>query len=220
MSNLIKVLFVVVGYWCVCLNSTSYATCTSECYRYCGSNGSHGYCTDYIKYVLGVKKSGDAKNWIAGGGFINVSIDNIQINDIVIFDFGDYGHVAIVDSVNGNNITISECNYGNIMVDANCAVTNKYGIKTSRTITKNSVTRFLRLSVNPQTETETNTTAYANSGQLAWIPLGVDCKDAMKWIDIETGNVVADKSSQSVSGDVVCESYGIYPTCGINNSQY
>jgi len=26
---------------------------------------------------------------------------------------------------------------------------------------------------NPQTETETNTTAYANSGQLAWIPLGV-----------------------------------------------
>jgi len=69
---------------------------------------------------------------------------------------------------------------------------------------------------NPQAENEVNTTAYANSGHLAWLPLGVACKDATKWIDIDTGVVVADKSNQSVSGDVVCENYGIiHPDCSL-----
>ena len=136
------------------------------------------------------------------------------IGAIVVFKkTGPYslaGHVGIVKSISANNFIIRE---------SNVVATHIIG---ERTISKNDITirGYIYCDEDPQTETEANTTAYANSGQLAWIPLGVDCKDAMKWIDIETGNVVADKSSQSVSGDVVCESYGIYPTCGINNSQY
>lgn len=68
---------------------------------------------------------------------------------------------------------------------------------------------------NPQTEQEVHTKAYANSGRLAWLPLGSSCKDATKWIDIDTGTVVADKSIQSVDGNYVCENYGIYPNCGM-----
>ncbi len=71
------------------------------------------------------------------------------------------------------------------------------------------------LNSNPQTEQEVHTKAYANSGRLAWLPLGSSCKDATKWIDIDTGTVVADKSIQSVDGNYVCENYGIYPNCSM-----
>ncbi len=191
-----------------------HATCSGICYTlYCGPSGSHGYCTDYVESRLGSKPAGDAKEWTAGNGFSAVQLNNVQTDDIAVFDFGTYGHVAVVDSVDGDDVTISEWNYGDTFVSAECGVTDTYGEETTRTIQKSSVTRFLRLDPNSQNEHEVNTTAWAKSGNLAWVPLGVACQDATKWIDITTGNIVADKANQSVSGYVVCESYGILPMC-------
>lgn len=159
------------------------ATCSGTCYDlYCGPNGNHGYCTDYIQHRLGVRQSGDGGNWEG-----NLDSNDVEVGDVAIFDFGSYGHVAIVDSVNDDSITISEWNWGGCNTERcnpACAVTDNYGIETSRVITKNSVTRFWRPGATTQRtlyRTVTDRNAYGKDIYLFWTPHNVSCINAQKW---------------------------------------
>lgn len=59
------------------------------------------------------KKWGDAKNWIIAAKAAGISYNTSpQKRDIAWFDYGTYGHVAYVESVDSNkNVTLSEYNY-------------------------------------------------------------------------------------------------------------
>ncbi len=114
-----------------------------SCSKYLG----HGYCTDYIKYRTGFPHSGDAGTWSG-----NISSQQIRVGDVAIFGptkTNSYGHVAVIEKIDGNYITISEWNYGkktgNKEKDA-CGVTqlfHKLHIP-YRVIPISSVTRFWR----------------------------------------------------------------------------
>jgi len=56
------------------------ASCTGDCLKYCGPNGDHGYCVDYIQFRLGTKQKGNANEWTG-----NVCPDDVRRDDVAIF---------------------------------------------------------------------------------------------------------------------------------------
>ena len=118
----------------------------SNCSKYFGK----GYCVDYIEKKAGHKQSGNASQW-SGKKVSEMKNDNKK-GDVAIFPeaAGGYGHVAYIEKVNkdkkGNvdSIEVSEWNYGPKMVDKDCAVTNKFGEKTTRTVKIETVGRIWR----------------------------------------------------------------------------
>jgi surface antigen len=96
--------------------------------RYDGSGGGadlypKGQCTWYVArqrpdlpYFLG--SAGNAKNWIASARSHNLPTGiEPAVGAVAVFQPGQYGagyfgHVAYVESVNGDKITISEANFG------------------------------------------------------------------------------------------------------------
>ena len=237
-------LFIFVGHACV-----SYATCSGRCYRlYCGPDGSHGYCTDYIKQRTGFKHSGDAKNWPG-----NISTSEIRVGDVAVFDFGAYGHVAVVEDIDGSYITISEWNWGPCRTgkcDRTCGVTDNYHRITMRRIPISSVTRFWRPANDHTNNPDGGQTWYIgahvhvihddyrcstkmpNGKNLCWEP-GLDpneedgrrnCWNANRWYEVKgsVGSVWKNrtKSNRIVSRDrsMCAEVYNDHPGMGGGSS--
>ena len=168
------------------------AECSSECQQYCGQ----GYCTDYIFSRLHVRQHGNAKQWKG-----NISSSEVQPGDVAIFISGSYGHVAYVESVDGDNITISEWNFGGCNTDRcdqTCGVTDNYGRTTTRVVSISSVTRFWRpkLSLfNDSTPIILETRRVSN---LAWYPPNKTCVNAEKWMKIQDGRAIQEFGDNSI----------------------
>lgn len=165
------------------------AECSDNCWQYCGPSGSHGYCTDYIYSRLGARQSGNASQWYG-----NVNASDVQANDVAIFGSTGYGHVAVVDSVSGDNITISEWNYGSTLINSICGVTDKYKVKTTRTISKSSVSRFWRPNGNSNDSNSVELNVRVVN-DMAWYPANVDCFDAELWFTITNDRCIIKDSS-------------------------
>jgi hypothetical protein len=190
------------------------AECTGVCLQYCGNpGGSHGYCVDYIYDRLKVRQSGNAVNWIGTDG---LSMDEVQVNDVAIFgatSSNPYGHVAVVDSVEGDNITISEWNFGypsNNSVELSCGVTTQYHNTTTRTIAKSSVSRFWRPETVAPCESNIQITLQI-VGNVGWYPNYLSCVSANAWYNIieENGEKLATSANE---GPTICWSiqYSLY----------
>jgi hypothetical protein len=184
----------------LCLATISFAICDGNCVQYCGNpNGSHGYCVDYIQYRLGVSQGGDARTWTG-----NISVDEVQANDVAIFDFGSYGHVAVVDLIDGNDMVLSEWNWGGQLVPAgnSCGVTNKYGtlLSTSRKIPKTSATRFWRPSGGSNNQEAV--LQYRRVGNVAWNPSSKSCLYAERWTFFNLGYP---NGGQSMTSNSICQ---------------
>ena len=55
--------------------------------------------------------------------------------------------------------------------------------------------------------------SWARSGDIAWQPSSEQCQFARRWKNVITGEIIADKTLQSVSGHVVCTDYNVLPQC-------
>lgn len=192
-----KTLYCLIMLFFAGLANNSHADCTGECLQYCGPNGSHGYCVDYIQTRLGIKQSGNACDWTG-----NVSADNIQPNDVAIFNApSPTGHVAVIDSIDGDDIFISEWNYGSKLDPAGntCGVTNEYGRLHSpqRKISKSSVSRFWR-----PTGSAEAPLPYRLVDNLAWYPPNKSCIDAERWIFYSAGYP---NGAQSIGYSSICQ---------------
>ncbi len=174
----------------------TYATCTGRCYElYCGPNGSHGYCVDYIVQRRGFRQMGDAREWVG-----NISRDDVRMGDVAIFDFGSYGHVAIVERKMNTTITISQKNNGPCKTqrcDRACGVTDYYNQITIDTIPINSVSRFWRPADACVDNPDGGQTCYHGetvhiihpqyrcSNDLCWERGGdTNCYDARRWYQV------------------------------------
>ncbi len=76
-----------------------------------------GYCTDYVaRNVAGVTWGGDAKNWMKNAAAQGKKVDrNPTAGAILVTNESKrYGHVAKIESVNGDQVTISEWNYAGL----------------------------------------------------------------------------------------------------------
>ncbi len=196
--------------------------------------GSHGNCVWWAAY-----KRPDLAKKIVGGGWdggqwynkfekLGVSVGSQpEAGDIV--EFSSPGHVAyVIDVFDDGSFDVSEMDwYGSIgFVDGvnyatyHPAGSGKYrrGNGSMKWVLKGFIHQP-NSSEKPQTEQEINTIPYAKSGKLLWFPFGVECKDATRWINADTWQVIADKTNQSVSGAVVCEQYGILPQCSVQIPQ-
>jgi hypothetical protein len=174
---------------------------------------SGGECVIYVRAETGIDWEGchgdawQCYNQAADAGYAVGS--DPRVGAIVVFKkVGSYstaGHVGIVKSVSESNFVVRE---------SNVVATHEIG---ERTISKSdsAIRGYVYCDgiSNPQNEYEVNTSAWANSGNLAWQPISSQCQDAMKWIDITTGNIVADRSIQSVYGPGLCANYNVYPQC-------
>lgn len=72
-----------------------------------------GYCTWYVATKVHVPWGGNAKNWLANAKAYGAVISNEPaVGAIVVTkDQPRYGHVAYIESVDVNGITVSEMNY-------------------------------------------------------------------------------------------------------------
>lgn len=78
------------------------------------SNGyPYGWCTYFVATKRYVPSSwGNAKNWLNSARRAGYSTGGSPVpGSIMVTSESGYGHVAYVESVNGNNITVSEMNY-------------------------------------------------------------------------------------------------------------
>lgn len=97
-----------------------------------GSYATHsfpyGYCTYYVSTRRNVTWSGNAIAWLGNARAQGVPTGNTpQVGAIMVTSEGGYtGHVAYVEAVDGNNVTISEMNY------------KGWGVISSRTISASS----------------------------------------------------------------------------------
>lgn len=87
----------------------------------------YGYCTYYVATRRSVPSSwGDAKRWLSSAKNAGYATGSTPaVGAIVVTSESWWGHVAFVESVNGNSITISEMN------------ARGWGVTSSRTISAN-----------------------------------------------------------------------------------
>ncbi|MFA7243864.1 MAG: CHAP domain-containing protein [Patescibacteria group bacterium] len=73
----------------------------------------YGYCTYYVATRRSMPTSmGNAKNWLSSARSRGMSTGSTPaVGAIVVTSESWWGHVAYVESVNGNSLTISEMNY-------------------------------------------------------------------------------------------------------------
>jgi len=116
------------------------------CARYYGK----GYCTDYIQQRVGRKPRGNAGTWSS-----NIDPKTVRPGDVAIFSSpAPWGHVAIVERViyerntdRPYQIDISEWNWGSASSkpeERACAVTQKFGKPTYRTVRVTTVKGYWR----------------------------------------------------------------------------
>ena len=78
-----------------------------------GNHFAYGYCTWYVASERNIPWFGNAGTWLTGArayGFTTGSTP--QVGEIIVTSESHYGHVGIVESVNGDGtITILEMNY-------------------------------------------------------------------------------------------------------------
>ena len=79
-----------------------------------GANGySYGYCTYYVASRRSVPSSwGNANQWLYNARASGFSTGSVPVAGAIAWSgAGYYGHVAYVESVNGNTVTVSEMNF-------------------------------------------------------------------------------------------------------------
>lgn len=175
--HLIGSLIIILHLAVVILFSTSTECLSSDpCSIYYGN----GYCTDYVGHRLGegYRQGGNAGTWSG-----NIDSSDVRYNDVAIFNSPGVGHVAVVDSVNGESVTISEWNWGAGWIDENCSVTTKFGILNTRTISMSDVDRFWRHTYRKE-NVENVACMYRNTGsELCW-----NYNDVNSWDNCEQGS--------------------------------
>ncbi len=181
-----------------------YAECGGSCAQYCGS----GYCTDYIFYRLGVKQQGNAKDWSG-----NISADQVRSGDVAIFDFGEWGHVAVIESVNGDEITISEWNWGvksTNPIEQSCGVTVEFGQLHSpfRTISKSTATRFWRPDFSD--DDKVLEVKVRQVGSFGWYPANKSCINAERWYRVENGRAIQEFGDNGICWSIDPIAHGVW----------
>lgn len=76
-----------------------------------------GYCTDYVaRNVPGVTWGGNANQWIPNAKAQGKKVDRNPVAGAILVtnESRKYGHVAKIESVKGNTVTISEWNYAGL----------------------------------------------------------------------------------------------------------
>ncbi len=74
---------------------------------------AYGHCTYYVAGRVYVPWSGHAKSWLTNARAYGYQTGNTPVVGSIMVTTENkwYGHVALVEAVNGNSITISEMNY-------------------------------------------------------------------------------------------------------------
>ena len=71
-----------------------------------------GQCTDYVAQKVAVTWRGNANRWVANASAQGYQVDRTPAaGSILVTNESRYGHVAYIESANGDNFTISEWNY-------------------------------------------------------------------------------------------------------------
>ena len=98
-------------------NAPAYSGWDGKCQNGCGSSyDCDPQCVRYVSWRVGVGGWGDAHQWddtARSKGYIVDS--NPQKGDVMVWEIGSgmpYGHVAYVESVSDNSITVSQSNWG------------------------------------------------------------------------------------------------------------
>lgn len=78
-----------------------------------GHRFPYGYCTWYVASKVYVPWGGHAKSWLTNSRAYGYSTGKIPVAGSIVVTTENrwYGHVAYVEAVNGNTITVSEMNY-------------------------------------------------------------------------------------------------------------
>lgn len=92
-------------------------------------NFPYGYCTYYVSQRRPVYWSGNAITWLSNARAAGFATgDTPQAGAILVTSEGGYtGHVAYVESVDGDQITISEMNYNGWGVISSRTISTSYG---------------------------------------------------------------------------------------------
>lgn len=84
---------------------------------YNGNGFARGYCTDYVARKKTIPWRGDAYKWIANSKAFGATVDKIpEVGAILQTNEGSIGHIAYIESVDGDTFTISEWNYAGLYV--------------------------------------------------------------------------------------------------------
>ena len=78
-----------------------------------GNSYAYGYCTFYVANRRSVPPMwGDARNWLYNAQASGFSTGSVPVPGAIAWTgAGYYGHVAYVESVSGNTVTVSEMNF-------------------------------------------------------------------------------------------------------------
>jgi surface antigen len=111
---------------------TQYASSSSVPGYITPSSGNNrfpwGYCTYYVASRRNIPWNGNAWQWYGNAIAYGRPVGRAPVAGAVMVTWeSSVGHVAYVESVNGNSFTVSEMNY------------KGYGVRSSRTITTSSV---------------------------------------------------------------------------------
>jgi len=103
------------------IRSTGSKIVSSSKYNYTASSVSasksrrfpYGYCTWYVASKVYVPWNGHAKSWLTNARAYGFKTGNIPVVGSIVVTTENrwYGHVAFVEAVHGNSITVSEMNY-------------------------------------------------------------------------------------------------------------
>ncbi|MCL5406960.1 MAG: CHAP domain-containing protein [Patescibacteria group bacterium] len=89
----------------------------------------YGYCTYYVSQRRMIPWSGNAIAWLSGARSFGYATGNTpQVGAIVVTsEGGKTGHVAMVDGVSGDQITLTEMNYRGFGVISSRTISASYG---------------------------------------------------------------------------------------------
>ncbi len=93
-----------------------------------GHRFPYGYCTYYVSSRRTIPWPGNAITWLSGARSYGFATgDTPQAGAIIVTSEGGWtGHVAMVDTVNGDSITISEMNYSGWGVISSRTISTSY----------------------------------------------------------------------------------------------
>ena len=82
-------------------------------FAFSGNGYSYGYCTYYVASRRAVPSNwGNANAWYYNAQASGFSVGSTPVAGAIAWTgAGYYGHVAYVESVNGNSVTVSEMNF-------------------------------------------------------------------------------------------------------------
>lgn len=94
-----------------------------------GNHFSYGYCTYYVASRRNIPWSGNAGTWLTGARAAGFATgETPQVGAIIVTSESAYGHVGIVEAVNGDGtIMISEMNYSGFARITSRTISTSYG---------------------------------------------------------------------------------------------